>query len=255
MLVRRPIKITFRTDLMLADSTRFGENHIPRLNHIPDIVLRIGFHAQKGFRRPESRLVLVRYRLTIGIRYAVLRPSAEIAVIGRIITIVVPMAVLVIEDITAVETEIQIAGRESVGEVKTDLGLTQRRQPPFCFVMCIHIKDRFLAVVQMVTEIKQGVRVTDSAADITVVFLARLETRGLREQGIDRSTRSDVRRKFGVLNRRGINRGLYHCRFGRYLTCRLYHRLEITLHSHRAIQHGIVLGEKSNAAQQRYRQH
>ena len=151
------------------------------------------------------------------------------------------MAVFMIVYIPAVHAEIEIAVTERMGEIQPYRSLTERSQSPFGFMMGIYIENRFLAVIQMISEIKQGVRMAQCPADITVIPLPGLKTGRLGEQGTEGGGRGDIRRIFRILDGRRLYRGLHHSRLGGYFACRLDHRLEIPLYSHAAIQRTIGL--------------
>ena len=159
---------------MLGYCIRLGKDHIARL-HLPlHVLLGIRFHAQIRLCRPQGCLILIAQRgRTIGIRYLILLPTAES------LRIVVEMTVFIVEDISAVETEIEVAIREIMREIQSYFGLTECSQTPLGMMVCIHIQDGLLAVVQMVSEIEQGVRMTNRSAYIPVVRATRLKARRL----------------------------------------------------------------------------
>ena len=175
--------------------------------------------------------------MRFGIGDAVLLPHTPY------LRVVVEMTVLMVVDIAAVESEIEFAGTEGVLEIQSHFRLAQRRETPFGLVVGIDIEDGSLAVVHVVAEIEEGIRMTYRAAYISVVVLTRLKARRLREQGMESCRRHDVRREGGVLDRRGFDIGLHDGRFGSNLASRLYHRLEIALDGDAAVESRVGLGE------------
>ena len=237
MHIAAPIETGLRANLMLADCSRFSEEIIARLELVLHLLLGRGAESEEGLHCPKRSLILCFKRMGLRIRYFILLPHTPC------LRIIVEMAVLMIEDISAVQSEIEFARAERMPEIESGFRLTQRCESPFRLMMSIDIKDGALAVVQVIPEIKQGIRVTNRAADITVVVLAGFEARRLRKQGMEGSGRHDIRRKGGVLYRRRFNGRLHYRRFGSHFTRRLYHRLKIALDSDAAVEGRIRLGE------------
>ena len=241
VLLRMPVERRMGTDLVLAHGTGFGEELVTRLHLVLEVLLGVRLYAHEDLCCPERGLVQVRQRRTVGVSRPVLLPHAEIAVRGSESGVVVEMAVLIVMHVTSLHTEIEVAGGEGVCEPESQTALAQRSQAPFGAVVRIDIEDRFLAVIEVVAEIEEGVGVAQRPADITVVDLPGLETRRLGEQRVEGSRRLHIRRIFGVHHGCGLNRRLYNSRFGGHFACRLDDGLEVALHHHRAVQRRIRL--------------
>ena len=134
-----------------------------------------------------------------------------------------------------------------MGEIQSHFRLTQRRETPFRLMMGVHIEDGFLAVVQMVAEIKERVRMAERSADVAVIGFRGIEARRLGEQGMEGSRRLHIRAELRVLHFRRLNLGLYNRRFGGHFACRLNHRLEIALYGHRPVESRVLLRENRGA--------
>ena len=123
--------------------------------------------------KDKTCFVKVGDRARFRVRYAVLLPHAPC------LRVVVEMAVFMIEHISSVYAEIEITGSKCMREFKSQIGFTQCIQTPFRLVMRIDIKNGFLAVVKMVSEVKERIRVSQSAPYVAVVFASAFETRRL----------------------------------------------------------------------------
>ena len=240
-----PVERTVRTNLMLAHGTGFGEKHITCLYLVLDVLLRIRTNTYKSFCRPKRGDIFVASDMRLIIRHLVLLPSAEIAVRGIERRVVIPMSVLVVVYIPAFDTEIEVAGRERMLEIQAQFAFTQSRRSPFCMMTCMHIEDRVLAVIEMVSEPKERVRMTDCTTDIAVIGCGGFKTCRLRQQRIKSSRRLYRCRIVRILDRGGFDVCLYHSRFGGYFSCSLYNRLKIPFNRHRPIQRTVVLGESA----------
>ena len=247
MLFSMPIERTVCADLMLAHRAGFGEQLISGLNHILHVLLGVRFHAQEHFRRPQRRFVHLAERMRFRISRAVLCPKTVV------LAVVVEMTVFMVENITAVDTEIQVARAISVLEIESQKGLAQGGETPFCLMVGIDIQNRVLAVIQMVAEVKQGVRMTQTAAHITVIPFAGFKACGLRKHRLNSCLWSHIRRIGRVLYRRRLNRSLHHSRTGRDLACCLNNRLKITLYGHAAVQRRVGLCKSRSADDQHHR--
>ena len=128
-------------------------------------------------------------------------------------------------------------------EIQAQFTLTQGRRSPLGMMPCMHIENRVLAVIEMVAETKERIRVTDCTADVTLIGGGRLKTCRLRQQGIKGRCRLYGCRIVGILDRRRLDVRLYHSRFSGHFSCCLYDRLKIPLYGHRSIQRAVALGE------------
>ena len=235
MCVAVPVETGLGADLMLGHCAGFGEEVISRSDIILHLLLRCGAKSEESLNRPERSLVKRRERMRFRIGYFILLPHTPY------LRIVVEMAVLMVEDITAVESEIEFASAERMPEIKSDLRLAQCRESPLGLMMRIDVEDGSLAVIQVIAEIKERIRVTNRAADVAVVVLAGLEAGRLREQRMERRGRHDVSREGGILDRRGLDSRLHYRGFGSHFAGRLYHGLEIALDGNAAIQRAVGL--------------
>ena len=235
-----PVKRRVGPYLVFGYGTGFGKEHVSRLELVLEILFGIRLDAEERFCRPEGSQVFGKRRLIVGIRLLVLRP--HVPRLG----IVIPVTVFVVIDIATIETEIEVASGVGVGEIQSYLGLTQGSETPFRLMMRIDIKDGVLSVIEMIAEIKERVGVPYGSAQVSVIGFAGFEACRLREERIEGGARSEFRRVFGILDRRRVNRCLNHLRFGGYLACSLYHRLEIPLHGDGTVQGAVRLGESRN---------
>ena len=82
------------------------------------------------------------------------------------------MAVFVVVYISALNTEIEVCRGIGMREFEPCAGLAQRRHTPFGMVVRIDIQNRVLAVIEVITESEEGVRVTKRATNPSVEGLA-----------------------------------------------------------------------------------
>ena len=174
-----PVEVRMGADLMLVHCSGFGEEFVTGLHAILEHLLSIGFDAEERLCRPERGLVFVSNRIGFWIRLAILCPHP---VLGGV---VIEMTVLMIVYVTSINPEIEIACAERMREIHSHYCLAQRSQAPFSMMMRIDIQNRVLAVVHMVAEIEERIRMTQGRTDIPMERLERLETRRLREEWID----------------------------------------------------------------------
>ena len=136
-----PVERTFRAQLVLRYGSCFRKEHITCLHLVLHVLLGIRFHAQIDLCGPERSLIFIPYSIGLRIGLVVLRPHAE----G--LAVVVEMTVLMIEDISSVEAEVEVAFRIGMREVQAHFSLTECGQTPFGTMVRIDIKNRILGVV------------------------------------------------------------------------------------------------------------
>lgn len=222
-----PIDIRRGADLMLGDILRQGKERISDLRLVLDVGLVVALYSDEGIDRPDILLIL-------GLHIAeVLDGEALIAIVVA--------TVAGIETVGTTDTEIEVASRERMAEIEADTRVAVGSPAPLCPMIGIDIEDAILAVIEMISEIEEGIGMPQPTSHESVVGVGRGKTHRLTEQRVAIESRCEERIVVGIVDLRLGQIGFYHLGTNINLARRLHHGLELPLDGNIAVERGILL--------------
>lgn len=128
-----------------------------------------------------------------------------------------------------------------MAEIEADTRVAVGPPAPLCPMIGIDIEDTILAVVEMISEIEEGIGMPQTASHESVVGVGRGETHRLAEQGVAIESRCEEGIVVRIINLRLGQIGFYHLGADIDLARRLHHGLKLPLDGNIAIERRILL--------------